>query len=536
MTHMILQLLLPLVATLFCYTLLNVVRFFYRDFTSPLRSMAGPKNPSYLFGNFKEITTDAWVTRKWQKQFGHTFQFRGLFLNRRLYTSDTTALNHVLNHSDMYQKPHDQPAQYSLTGNGLLAVEADDHRRQRKILNPAFGSSQIRQLTPVFTDKSIELRNIWSREIRPGTSSARIEVLSWLSKMTLDVIGQAGFNYHFNSLNGSGEPDELSEVLKRIFHSAGSARRLIFARAVAFRIPFLRFIPLPGRKEFQAARTKIAEIGSQLLAESRAALQSSKEVSGSRDLLSLILEANMSPDIPDYQKLSDAEAIGQIPTFFLAGHITTSTATAWALYALSMNRTLQTRLRQELFSLTTDTPTLDELNSLPLLENIIRETMRLYPPVVATRRKSTVDDVLPLGRPHTDIHGKVHNSLPIRKGQVIHIPILDVNTNESIWGEDAAEFKPERWEHVPDAASAIPSVWAHLLTFLAGPRNCIGFRFSIAEQKVLLFTLIRAFEFSPALPEGEIVMSSAGLQTPMVVSEKRKGSQLPLIVTAYTGA
>ncbi|KAJ7288741.1 cytochrome P450 [Mycena rebaudengoi] len=533
MTHITLQLLLPLVASLFCYTLLNVVRFLYRDFTSPLRSIAGPKNPSFLFGNFTDITTDAWATRKWRKQFGFTFQFRGLFLNRVLYTSDTTALNHVLNHSDMYQKPHDQPAQYSLLGNGEFYCV--DSSSNRNVVNPAFGTSQIRQLTPVFTDKSIEasLRDIWSREIGPGTNPARIEVLSWLSKMTLDVIGQAGFNYNFNSLDASGEPNELSEVLRRIFHSAGSARRFTFGRAVAFRI--LRFIPLPGRKEFQAARTKIAEIGSQLLAESRAALQSSK-VSGSRDLLSLILEANMSPDIPDHQKLNDAEAIGQIPTFFLAGHITTSTATAWALYALSMNRTLQTRLRQELFSLATDTPTLDELNSLPLLENIIRETMRLYPPVVATRRKSAVDDVLPLGRPHTDIHGKMHNSLPIRKGQVIHIPILDVNTDESIWGEDAAEFKPERWEHVPDAASAVPSVWAHLLTFLAGPRNCIGFRFSIAEQKVLLFTLIRAFEFSPALPEGEIVMSSLGIQSPIVVSEKGKGSQLPLIVTAYTGA
>lgn len=83
---------------------------------------------------------------------------------------------------------------------------------------------------------------------------------------------------------------------------------------------------------------------------------------------------------------------------------------------------------------------------------------------------------------------------------MIHIPILAVNTDPEIWGQDAAEFKwvfkegvspgltymqssarPERWEKVPDAAKTIPSVWANLLTFFAGPHNCIGLRFSLVE-------------------------------------------------------
>ncbi|KAJ7453464.1 hypothetical protein FB451DRAFT_1050264, partial [Mycena latifolia] len=98
------------------------------------------------------------------------------------------------------------------------------------------------------------------------------------------------------------------------------------------------------------------------------------------------------------------------------------------------------------------------------------------------------------------------------------------------WGDDAADFRPERWEDIPEAVHRLPGVWANLLTFLAGPHNCIGFRFSLAQQKVLLFVLLRAFEFERTVPDGEIQWSSRVLQSPFVRSEREKGSQMPLVV------
>ena len=167
---------------------------------------------------------------------------------------------------------------------------------------------------------------------------------------------------------------------------------------------------------------------------------------------------------------------------------------------------------------------MDEVNSLPYLDSVIRETLRIHAPVPATMRVAVKDDIVPLGTPFVDKKGKVHNSIlwvqqssylnwfnmmewfvlcSVRKGQTMFIPILPINRSEALWGPDAREFKyvhfvfllkllivhgwnrPERWESSPEAAGAVPGVWGNMLTFLGGPRACIGYRFSLVEYVFL---------------------------------------------------
>ncbi|KAJ6467803.1 cytochrome P450 [Mycena sanguinolenta] len=202
---------------------------------------------------------------------------------------------------------------------------------------------------------------------------------------------------------------------------------------------------------------------------------------------------------------------------------------------------IEKKLREELLTVATENPSLDELNSLPYLDSVVRETLRVYSPVSHAIRVTVVDDILPLATPCLDTQGRKLTSLPIWKGQRIRIPISDMNMDTTFWGDDAAEFSweiiingsPERWQQIPKAAQAIPGVWGNMLTFLAGPYNCIGFRFALAEQKVLLFVLIRAFEFERAVSDGEVWRSSGVLQSPFVYNEREKGSQMPLLVKAY---
>ncbi|KAJ7667216.1 cytochrome P450 [Mycena rosella] len=512
------QLLIPIAGTFASYIVFQLAKFLYEELTSPLRHLPGPAGANLVLGHFRQIETNSAITSKWRDEFGPNFQWRGLLNKRGLYTTDTKALNHILVNDYLYQKG--AVAKKIVThflGNGLLAVEMDEHKRQ----NPAFGVPQIRELTEVFNEKSAQLRDIWMRQIAEDSGSARIDVLVGLRKMTLDAIGQAGFNYQFNAMEAKGKPNELDEALTHLFHSPQAQRQ------AALRLP------TPGGKLINQARRKMDEIANQLLTESKATVKASGGEKAGRDLLSIMVKANMSSEIPEHQKLSDADVIAQIPTFFVAGHETTSTGTACALYALSMNRSVQTKLREELLGLPSDNPTMDALNSLPYLEKVVRETMRVHSPVGFTIRMAMDDDVIPLSKQYVDRRGKVYDSITVRRGTVIRIPIAAVHSDKEIWGDDAAEFRPDRWDHIPEAANAIPGVWGNLLTFLAGPHNCIGFRFSIAEMKSLLFALIRAFEFEMAVPEGGIGFTMTPVLRPTVLSEPEKGSQLPLIVRPY---
>ncbi|KAJ7218656.1 cytochrome P450 [Mycena pura] len=515
--------------TLLCYFAFHLAQFLYRDATSPLRHVAGPASPSWIFGNFKQFTRSLCSVLPRSRRWTYGRQVP------ELYTADLKALNHIVANSAVYQKP--PPSRKSnrrLMGNGIFVVEMDDHKRQ----NPAFSSSQIRLLNEVFLEKSLLLRDMLAARAQAGSDGeARVEILSWLRRMTLDVIGQAGAPIFFNSLDKSDSdaPDPLGRAFTELFHSPHANRYAAFRMAQSI-VPILEIFPMPGWTVRRNARNAMHTIGSQILARSRARFKEDggKDLDGRRDLLSVLIKANMSVDIPESQRLSDAEVIAQIPTFFIAGHETTSSAAVWALHALSHDIPVQDKLRAELLGIATDTPTMDALNALPYLEWVVRETMRVHSPIMQLRRMAMADDVLPLAQPYIDTHGTAHMSLPIPKGQVIHIPVLAINTDKDIWGADADEFRPERWARVPDATSAIPTAWANLMTFFAGPHHCLGFRFSIVELKVLLFTLIRAFEVRPAVPRASIKPYVTGLvQRPMVVGPVHKGSGLPLIIRPY---
>ncbi|KAF7333878.1 Cytochrome P450 [Mycena venus] len=533
---MISQILVPIAGTLFCYLLFHASQILYRNLTSPLRHVMGPKNPSFIFGNFRDMAEDARLTSKWRNEFGPNFRFKGLFSISELHTSDLKAINHIVSKPEIYQKStFIRNFTRRLVGNGVLSVENAEHKRHRRAMNPAFGIAQIRLVTEVFVEKAVQLRNIWSRQIAQQNGAAQIEVLSWLSRMTLDVIGQAGFDYRFDALEPKGKPNELNDIFSELFHSPHANLYATFRLAQGI-APILSLAPGPGYNVLRAARNKMHSIGKQIVSKSKADIKASggeKTLGGRRDLLSILLKANMSTTIPETQRLSDTEAIAQIPTFFFAGHETTSTSTAWALHALSSNTAAQSKLREELLTLPTENPTMDELNSLPYLEHVVREVMRVHAPIMFTQRMAMEDDVLPLSKLYIDKDGRSHDSLPIPKGQILHVPIWAINTDKEIWGEDADQFKPERWENIPDSTSAIPGVWANLLTFFAGPHNCIGFRFSLVEMKALLFALVREFEFEPAVPKGGIGPVAVGLMQRPTVLSGGKSSGLPLIVRPY---
>lgn len=494
-----------------------------------MRDLPGPRSASLIYGNLGEIweAENSVLHEKWVKEYGPTIQYTGFFGMRRLYTMDTKALNHILMNTDIYQKP--EITRYNMArilGAGVLVVEGDKHKYQRKVMNPAFGPSQVRELTEIFVAKSIELRDIWAAENAREGGTSQIDALSWLSRATLDIIGLAGFNYHFDALSGDPEKNELNEAFATMFKAGTKMSVIPLIRSF---VPFLRFLKTEQDEKLGPARKTMSRIGNELLRESKASIQE-KSAWKTRDLLSLLVKSNMATDVPEQQRMSEEDVLAQVPTFLIAGHETTSTATTWALYALTQDKNVQDKLRKELLAVETDNPTMDELNALPYLDMVVRETMRIHAPVPMTLRHAVKDDVLPLNKPFTDRKGAVHDSVRVIKGQILMIPILAINRDKSVWGDDAMDFRPERWENVPELAAGIPGVWGNMLTFLGGPRACIGYRFSIVETKALLFTLVRAFEFELAVPAKDIIKKASVVQRPVLVTDPQGRNQMPLII------
>jgi len=131
------------------------------------------------------------------------------------------------------------------------------------------------------------------------------------------------------------------------------------------------------------------------------------------------------------------------------------------------------------------------------------------------------DDIIPLSN---------GTEIKIAEGDGLFIPIFILNTDQRVWGKDAQEFKPERWENVSPEAQALPGVWGNIMSFLGGSRACIGYNFSTLEMKYVIFTLILNFEITPALPARMIQRKSGIVLRPCVKGEDDGRPQLPLLI------
>lgn len=198
-------------------------------------------------------------------------------------------------------------------------------------------------------------------------------------------------------------------------------------------------------------------------------------------------------------------------TFILAGHETTSTALTWVLHFLTRNKDVQDKLRAELrkarIHSTAATPgegpslNLDALNALPYLDAVTREILRLRPPVPNTIRESSHDAVVPLAAPLKD----GSSQLFVPAGTTLFLSIINANCSNELWGDDADDFRPERWsggqDGLPKRAREEVSqyaLWGTQLTFLGGPRACVGYRFALAEFKVRVTSIwLRRHCFQP---------------------------------------
>ena len=225
------------------------------------------------------------------------------------------------------------------------------------------------------------------------------------------------------------------------------------------------------------------------------------------DILSIAIESG---------GFSDEDLVDQMMTFLAAGHETTATALTWALSLLAKHRNVQQRLRSELRDVQLpdirdpgSNVTAEELDRSSYLNAVCNEVLRFNPPVPVTLRQAAHDEYI------------CGHFIPA-KTSVIFSPAA-INQSPQLWGPTAHEFNPDRWMEPGKANTGGADSNYAFMTFLHGPRGCIGQGFSKAEFVCLLAGWIQAFEVELQYPDKEIEMEAGLTQRP-------KGG-LPVILT-----
>ncbi|KAF8545928.1 cytochrome P450 [Imleria badia] len=158
----------------------------------------------------------------------------------------------------------------------------------------------------------------------------------------------------------------------------------------------------------------------------------------------------------------------------------------------------------------------------------------LTPVFYDSAHKAAVDHVIPLSKPVHTRSGKLVDHISVAKGAYVSVSALSINRSTAFWGPDAKEFKPERWigeDGIPDGAKEIQG-HRHLLTFIDGPRTCLGKGFAIAEFKIVLSILVKNFVFELRDgPETVIELARGILPRPKVAGEQ--GTAVPLRVRRF---
>jgi len=214
----------------------------------------------------------------------------------------------------------------------------------------------------------------------------------------------------------------------------------------------------------------------------------------------------------------------------LASTDTTSRVLTRTLHLLSLNPMIQTALHMELADRDTPSePDLDKLDQFPILDAVCRETLRVYPPATFLSRTARTDTVLPLSHPITLEDGTEASEVFFPNGTHIFVSLGGPNRSEAIWGNDAKEWRPERWFDGGEPwTERVPGIYSNLMSFIGGGRACIGFKFALLEMKAVLFVLVRAFHFVPA-PGLEVEWHLGGIYCPAVVGDKQDAApRLPI--------
>ena len=343
-----------------------------------------------------------------------------------------------------------------LLGNSVFVTNGEVWKRQRRIIDPAFEGGRLRDTFPAMWDAA--------RAATARLTEGPVEVEEEMSHAAADVIFRTLFSIPIEH-----------QTAQAVFHEFRAYQRTQPILNLAAFLPLPRWFPRLHRRATLRSAAKI-----RALITAMTTARSAQIIAGTApdDLATKIMQ---TADPQTGQRFDTEEMVDQVAIFFLAGHETSASALAWALYLLATHPEAQDRVADEAASLP-DQADFAALSCLKFTRDVFRETLRLYPPVPMMVRENTGPETF--------------RNRSIAPGAQIVLSPWHLHRHERLWPNPDG-FDPDRWsrdENKPCARDAY-------MPFSTGPRVCPGAGFAMVEGPLLLAHLIRAYQFQPMTGE-----------------------------------
>ncbi|OSD00375.1 cytochrome P450 [Trametes coccinea BRFM310] len=455
----------------------------------PLDKLHGPPSPSWFTGHLLQLyDKQSWdFHRDLHMKYGPVSLLQGMFGKPMLCVYDPLAMHYiVLKEQHIFEEMEwFLNFAYDSLGPGIVATIGETHRKQRKLLNPVFSTKNLRRLTPVFYEVVNRLKDAIKAKVDAGAPD--VDMAQYMGRAALELVGKATLGHSFDPLTEERH-DPYAEAVKSFVPAMSDlSQYLQLYRILRPLVPgFLRrplMDLLPSRRVKRFLNVIYPD-----------------DDKKAKDLITILLRANAGASEEDM--LPEEELVSQLSILVFVATDTSSNALTLILERLAENPHVQDRLRAEILAAKGQSEggqiPFDELMSLPYLEAVVRETLRVTAPAPLRLREARADTVLPLSKPIQGKDGSMLESIPVPKGTLVFVAVQASNVCEDLWGPDAREWRPERWlEPLPETVTEakIPGIYSHLMTFWGGGRSCIGFKFSQLEIKTVLAELLSTFKF-----------------------------------------
>ncbi|KAI9224647.1 cytochrome P450 [Blastocladiella britannica] len=443
-------------------TLVNFARLTIVQGQPEMIAIKGPR-PAPIFGNVHQFAPDMTAAlHENGKLYGKTFMFK-VFDTNIYATTDPDVVQRVALETPFFTKKIAGVLKeiQTFAGHGLFTSDTTDPEWEpaHKMLMPTFSSGAMKQYMEDMNHVTAQMVNSFDQ-----MHGHKMHVTEWMTRFTLQTIGVCGFGYDMHLLDSPDAPlhafvDSMNTCLNESKVRFGHTR-------------FYKMWPTAANANFESSMAMMQNTVDQVIAERKANPDPTK-----RDLLNFMLNNTTESG----EHLSDANIRDQVITFLIAGHETTSTLLSWTLWLLTRNPAVEAKAIEEAVRVCGSDPsvpiTFQQVGQLTYITQILKETLRLYPPAAVMGKTCTTS---------TTVKG-----VRINRGERVAVDLAGLHRSREVWGANPDVFNPDHFTKENEAKRHMFS-W---VPFSFGERSCIGMAFSLQESKIAIATLLRKFSF-----------------------------------------